>query len=113
MLRSAEPTSQGIQPLRGGASVVRLQQTIGYIDIHQGELRVMVAPDGSLAAISGTMRSGARADPLSVDAHRGGRAGARRALREAARPGGDHRDRRSRGYRELTVAAPRRRPMLP
>src|SRR5512138_1828404 len=43
------------QKLRNGASIVRLQQKVGGVDIHQGELRVAVHPDGSLAAVSGTM----------------------------------------------------------
>jgi hypothetical protein len=51
--------TQSTQTLRNGASIVRLQQEINGVPIHQGELRVMVQGDGSLAAISGVMRSGA------------------------------------------------------
>jgi hypothetical protein len=49
--------SVGAQRLRGGGSLVRLKQQIDGVDIHHGELRVMVHPDGSLVAVSGTMRA--------------------------------------------------------
>src|SRR5262249_46564192 len=45
------------QPLRNGAAIVRVQQQIDHIDVHQGELHVMVNADGSLAAVSGTLRA--------------------------------------------------------
>ncbi|HEY0990200.1 MAG TPA: hypothetical protein VGD80_24280, partial [Kofleriaceae bacterium] len=57
--RAADLASIGEQRLRSGASIVRLQQRIDGVDIHQGELRVMVQSDGSLAAISGTMHASA------------------------------------------------------
>jgi hypothetical protein len=55
--RAPDLTARGVQRLRNGASIVRLQQQVDQVDIHQGELRVMVQPDGSLAAVSGTMRA--------------------------------------------------------
>src|SRR5262245_23328240 len=45
----------GTQKLRNGATMVRLQQQVDGIPIHQGELRVLVQNDGSLSAIAGTM----------------------------------------------------------
>jgi hypothetical protein len=53
--RPAELKTQSVQTLRNGAQVVRLQQQIGQVPIHQGELRVLVHADGSLAAVSGTV----------------------------------------------------------
>src|ERR1043165_9568520 len=53
--RASNLATQSIQKLRGGASVVRLRQQIDTIDVHQGELRVLVHDDGSLGAVSGTM----------------------------------------------------------
>ena len=47
--------SSGTQPLRNGASVVRLGQHIDGIPLSSGELRVLVHADGSLAAVSGTL----------------------------------------------------------
>jgi len=54
--RAADLTTHSVQRLRNGASVVRLQQQIGGIDLHQGEIRVLVDPDGALAAVSGTLQ---------------------------------------------------------
>jgi hypothetical protein len=53
----AELTAIGSQQLRNGAAIVRVQQQIDHIDVHQGELHVMVNTDGSLAAVSGTLRA--------------------------------------------------------
>ena len=53
--QAADLTTQGVQTLRNGASIVRLQQRIDGIPFHQSELRVMVNADGSLAAVSGTV----------------------------------------------------------
>ena len=50
--------NRGVQQLRGGASIVRLQQQVDGVDIDHGELRVMMHADGSLAAISGTVQAG-------------------------------------------------------
>ncbi len=47
--------SGGTQPLRNGASVVKLGQHIDGIPLSSGELRVLVHADGSLAAVSGTL----------------------------------------------------------
>ena len=103
--RAAQLTSQGQQALRGGGSVVRLQQHVDGVDIHQGELHVMVAADGSLAAISGTLRpatsgaafqsTAAAAVDRALDALLG-------PMRDhpAITAAGDHA-----GYRTLAVAA--------
>ena len=45
----------GTQQLRNGATVTRLRQEIEGVIVHQGELRVLTHPDGSLAAVSGTL----------------------------------------------------------
>ncbi|MEO7736126.1 MAG: M36 family metallopeptidase, partial [Kofleriaceae bacterium] len=45
----------GTQQLRNGATVVKLQQNADGVVVHDGELRVMLHPDGSLAAVSGTL----------------------------------------------------------
>ncbi|MEO7733266.1 MAG: M36 family metallopeptidase, partial [Kofleriaceae bacterium] len=44
----------GTQQLRNGATVTRLRQEIDGAVLHDGELRVLMHPDGSLAAVSGT-----------------------------------------------------------
>ena len=45
----------GTQRLRNGATVVRLAQQASGVLVHQGELRVLLHADGSLAAVSGTL----------------------------------------------------------
>jgi hypothetical protein len=45
----------GTQQLRNGATVTRLRQEVDGAVVHQGELRVLMHPDGSLAAVSGTL----------------------------------------------------------
>src|SRR5215470_9773482 len=45
----------GIQPLRNGATIVKLAQHVNGIVVDQGELRVLMHPDGALAAVSGTL----------------------------------------------------------
>jgi hypothetical protein len=45
----------GVQPLRNGATFVRLQQHVDGVVVEQGELRVLMHPDGSLAAVSGSL----------------------------------------------------------
>ncbi|TMQ07882.1 MAG: hypothetical protein E6J91_34560 [Deltaproteobacteria bacterium] len=45
----------GTVPLRNGATVVKLSQQIDGAVLDQGELRVLVNPDGSFAAVSGTL----------------------------------------------------------
>jgi hypothetical protein len=47
--------SRGTQALRSGATVVKLAQQIGGVVVDQGELHVMLHPDGSLAAVSGSL----------------------------------------------------------
>ncbi|HSS00536.1 MAG TPA: M36 family metallopeptidase [Kofleriaceae bacterium] len=54
--RVADLVTRGVQKLRNGAAIVRLQQQVQQVDVYQGELRVMVQPDGTLAAVSGTLR---------------------------------------------------------
>jgi hypothetical protein len=57
-MRNRQPAAlatHSMQQLRNGATLVRLQQKVGDLEIHQGELHVLVERDGSLAAISGTM----------------------------------------------------------
>jgi hypothetical protein len=97
-------TTKSTQILRNGSSIVRLRQQVDNIDLHQSELRVMVHQDGSLAAVSGTMRAGGgrttfRSTP-SAALDRAldviyGKTRARPAISEGAE---------SAGYRELTVA---------
>jgi hypothetical protein len=48
-------TENGSQRLRNGATVVKLTQRVDDVIVHNGELRVMMHPDGSLAAVSGTL----------------------------------------------------------
>jgi fungalysin metallopeptidase (M36)/PA domain-containing protein/fungalysin/thermolysin propeptide len=57
--RPADLTPMETQQLRNGAAIVRVQQQIDHVDVHQGEMRVMVNADGSLAAVSGTLRASA------------------------------------------------------
>src|SRR4051812_17293366 len=45
----------GVQRLRNGASVVKLAQHIDGVPVLNGELRVMLNPNGDLAAVSGTL----------------------------------------------------------
>jgi large repetitive protein len=47
--------TQGTQRLRNGATVVRLAQQVDGVIVDQGELRVLMHPDGALAAVSGTL----------------------------------------------------------
>ena len=46
---------RGTQRLRNGAAVVRLAQQVDGVVVEDGELRVLMHPDGSLAAVSGTL----------------------------------------------------------
>ncbi|HEY5951204.1 MAG TPA: hypothetical protein VIV40_37185, partial [Kofleriaceae bacterium] len=57
-VKQARPTTlvdNGTQTLRNGASVVKLAQQVDGVIVNQGELRVMMHADGSLAAVSGTL----------------------------------------------------------
>jgi large repetitive protein len=47
----------GTQQLRNGATVVRLAQHVDGVLVDRGELRVLMHPNGSLAAVSGTLLS--------------------------------------------------------
>ncbi|HSR99934.1 MAG TPA: M36 family metallopeptidase [Kofleriaceae bacterium] len=102
--RPADLSTRGVQRLRNGASLVRLEQQIDRVPIHQSELHVLVHPDGALAAVSGTMlaSTGRPAFQLSASAALDraldevyGAARARPAITEA--PPQD-------GYSALTVA---------
>jgi hypothetical protein len=53
---ASELSTLGVERLRNGASIVRVRQRVEQVEIHHGELRVLVGGDGSLAAVSGTMR---------------------------------------------------------
>jgi hypothetical protein len=103
--RPAALTTHSVQQLRNGASIVRLQQHIDNIPIHQGELRVMVHPDGSLVAVSGTVLPNAGRAAFQSTASAAldraldalyGQGRARPAITEAAAQD---------GYSQLTVAA--------
>lgn len=50
-----ELVESGTQQLRNGATVVRLDQHVDGAIVNNGELRVMLHPDGGLAAVSGTL----------------------------------------------------------
>ncbi len=59
-VQDAQPMAllpSGTQQLRNGASVVKLAQHIDGIPVSNGELRVLMNADGSLAAVSGTLLS--------------------------------------------------------
>jgi hypothetical protein len=47
--------NSGTQLLRNGAMVIKLTQHVGGIPVDEGEVRVLLHPDGSLAAVSGTL----------------------------------------------------------
>jgi hypothetical protein len=44
-----------VQPLRNGAKLVKLDQMIDGVIVNQGQMRVLMHTDGSLAAVSGTL----------------------------------------------------------
>lgn len=48
-------TELGTERLRNGATVTRLGQELEGVVVHQGEIRVLMHSDGSLAAVSGTL----------------------------------------------------------
>src|SRR3954471_12801245 len=53
---SAAPLVEtGTQQLRNGATVVLFEQQINGVVVNQGDVRVMMHPDMSLAAVSGTL----------------------------------------------------------
>jgi large repetitive protein len=103
--QASDLTTHSSQQLRNGASIVRLIQQVDHIDIHQGELRVMVHPDGSLAAVAGTLlanpgRATFRSNPVvAVERALDALYGPTRA-RPAVTEGVE-----THGFRELTVAA--------
>src|SRR5262245_17973543 len=51
----------GTQPLRNGATIIRLAQHVDGVPVDGGELRVLLHIDGSLAAIGGTLLPNAAA----------------------------------------------------
>ncbi|HEU4729764.1 MAG TPA: M36 family metallopeptidase [Kofleriaceae bacterium] len=57
-VRQAQPMTladSGTQKLRNGATIVKLAQHVDGVLVDGGELRVLLHPDGALAAISGTL----------------------------------------------------------
>jgi hypothetical protein len=57
-VRQGQPMAlaeNGTQQLRNGAHMVRLQQQVDGISVDRGELHVLVNPDGTFAAVSGTL----------------------------------------------------------
>jgi large repetitive protein len=57
-VRQAQPMTladNGTQQLRNGATVIKLVQHVDGVPVNNGELRVLLHVDGSLAAISGTL----------------------------------------------------------
>ncbi|HMG20916.1 MAG TPA: M36 family metallopeptidase, partial [Kofleriaceae bacterium] len=57
-VRQAQPMALadlGTQRLRNGATVVKLAQQVNGVVVSDGELRVLMHADGSLAAVSGTL----------------------------------------------------------
>ena len=95
----------GIQQLRNGASIVKLTQHVGGIPVHNAELRVMMHPDGSLVAVSGTLLPAAKPPSFvstsKIAVERAldqlyGKTRARPAVTEAGTHG---------GWTQLTVAA--------
>jgi hypothetical protein len=57
--RPMDLVDNGVQPLRNGATVVRLTQQVDGIPVDSGELRVLMYADGSFAAVSGTLLASA------------------------------------------------------
>jgi hypothetical protein len=94
----------GTQTLRSGAAIVRFQQQVNGLDIHGGQIHVMVQPGGALAAVSGVMRPSSarttfRSTPVAaVDAVLDTLFGANRA-RPAIVPGTDVKA----GWTELAI----------
>jgi large repetitive protein len=57
-VHNAQPMAlveNGTQQLRNGATIVKLNQQVDGAIVHNGELRVMMAANGSLVAVSGTL----------------------------------------------------------
>src|SRR5262249_37579000 len=54
-----EPADQGTQLLRNGSSVVKLQQHVDGVPVHDGELHVLLGADNALSAVSGTLLAAA------------------------------------------------------
>ena len=89
----------GTQPLRNGATVIRLAQHVDGVQVDGGELRVMLHVDGSLAAISGTLLPAVSA-PAFVSSppdalghaldHRFGAARVQMAITDTGETGGWH-----------------------
>jgi hypothetical protein len=61
-IRQGQPMAlveNGVQSLRNGATVVKLQQHVDGIPVDRGELHVLMYSDGAFAAVSGTLLPGA------------------------------------------------------
>ena len=107
-VHSAQPmtlVNNGIQKLRNGASVVKLNQQVDGAIVHNGELRVMMHADGSLVAVSGTLVSASVKPKFASSPSQAldraldqfyGKTRARPAITEAGTSG---------GWMQLTVAA--------
>src|SRR5688572_1059731 len=83
--RPVELANRGVQRLRNGASVVRLAQVVDGLPVSQGELRVLMHADGSLAAVSGTLLP-STVKPVFVSSPRDAVSRALDQLYGAARP---------------------------
>jgi MYXO-CTERM domain-containing protein len=57
-----------VHPLRSGGSIVRFRQRVGGVEIHHGELRVLVAKDGALQTLTGTRYPRTTGDAFRLDA---------------------------------------------
>src|ERR1044071_8821122 len=70
-VRGAQPMSladNGVQQLRNGTQLVKLEQNVGGVPVHGGELHVLLGADGNLAAISGTLLPAATAPSFASSA---------------------------------------------
>lgn len=58
----------GIHPLSGGGSIVRFRQRVDGVEIYRGELRILVAKDGTLKTVSGTRYPRTTGNSFQLDA---------------------------------------------
>jgi MYXO-CTERM domain-containing protein len=58
----------GVHPLGGGGSIVRFRQRVDGVEIYRGELRVLVAKDGTLKTVSGTRYPRTTGNSFQLDA---------------------------------------------
>jgi hypothetical protein len=65
---AADTELVAVHPLTGGATIVRFRQRIGGIEIHGGEVRVLLAADRSLRAVTGRLYPATASDaPFRLD----------------------------------------------